>query len=177
MDCFFIDSGWWTGTHTPAMSNFRQSLLPHSSPDCWGYKWLWLNWQFHSCCMVGWLSQSWLVTASFLGKHSIYHSTLIWTVKHGMLVMVLMAGYWKSLATMGLTLGAKFCLYHALGPWNWRHKHSKLDVYICLFTSSVSQAWGYEEIFMGYLNPYRWQEQNKCNQRTLWKGNSIERTL
>ena len=68
-------------------------------------------------------------------------------------------------------------LYCTLGPWNWRHKHSQLDVYIHLFTSFVTQAWGYKETFYGILKLWQMAGRKGCNQRTLWKGNSMERTL
>ena len=115
---------WWAGTHTPPMSHFGQSPLPKFPPDHEGYKWLWLSWQFHSCYMVGQSTQSWLVSASFVGQHSIYHLTLGQAVEHGMLAMVLMAGSWKSLATWGPTLGTKCCHRLCCLSQNWRHNHT-----------------------------------------------------
>ena len=44
-----------------------------------------------------------------MGKHSAYHLMLGQVVKHWMLTMMLIAGYWKCLATMGSTVGANFC--------------------------------------------------------------------
>ena len=66
-------------------------------------------------------------------------------------------------------------LFHALGPWNWRHKHSQLDVYICWISSSVLQAWRYEKISMGYQNHDKWQEEQGaikglCGKEALWRG-------
>ena len=85
---------------------------------------------------VGQLTQSLLVTASFVGKTwpclvSI-GSYGCWMVAG--IVSVHQQCYWilKCLTTVGATLGAKFSimglgfllyqnLSHALGPWNWRH--------------------------------------------------------
>ena len=144
------------------MSHFGQSPLPWSPPDHWHYKWLWLNWQFKSCCTLSQLTQSWLVAASFAGKHIICCLTFGWAVECWMLAgmfiaghqvscwmwaVVLMTRYWRGLATVGTTLDTN-CRVFSLsftGPTELKTlRLSARCISLRLFTSPVSQAWGYK---------------------------------
>ena len=104
---------------------------------------------------VGQSTHSQLVIVSFMEKHDVYHLTLgqevkCWAlavmfisgywVSSWMLSVMMIAGYWNCLATMVPHSASNFVihmfLYHALGPQNWRHQHSQLDVYTYLFPPS-----------------------------------------
>ena len=99
---------WWAGIHTPLKSHFRQSTLPQSPPGimcgCGPTGSLTASAQLNSQS-VG----SEFTAVSFVVKHITYCLILGQAVKCWMLAVILVAGYWKCLTTMGSTLGAIFC--------------------------------------------------------------------
>ena len=113
-----------------------------SSPvPSWCYMRLWLYQQSHHCCAVVW-SASQLIVIWLLGKHSAFCLNLGQAVKCRMLAVMLVAGYWKCLTTMGPTLGTNFC-HGCFTLLHWAHgikdtNTLSWDVYTYLFTSSNS---------------------------------------
>ena len=84
--------------------------------------------------MVRWSAQSQPVIASFMGKHSTYCLTLCWAVECWMLAV--MTHY------QGPQIGCQFLSWVCFSIMHWARriedKHSQLNVYTYLFTSSDS---------------------------------------
>ena len=92
-----------------------------------------------------------------------------------------MAGYWKCLATVGPTLAPILSWDGVVFIVHWAHRIEdtntlQLDVYIYLFTSSVSQAWGYVERCLWIIKTLTNGRKKKaaikglCGKETLWRG-------